>query len=702
MAAYKVFPYKGFGGGLNLRDGPEVVEEDQAIDALNVLFTTRGSVTQRSGYAKFTSVEGTNRYDSLAAFYKSDGTKQLIAGAGNRLEAITAAGAVTASTNAPTANPHYFQRFGGPTAEHIYIANGTDALRRWTGAAFETPTYTGVTPSGKFLGLSVDDNRLVNARFTGSTAGNNPSTVRFSMEGDPLTWTATHYEDLTPGDGEEIMGLATWRDLVVVFKQTKFFVFFGQSVDDDGEPEFNKRAVQAGVGLASPNALAVAEQGIYFLDRSGIYFTDGRQPSRVSDIVEPIFHGGSSVYYQGGELNDASITDVTMTYHDERLWLSFPASTSADNNRQLVFDPHEKWWSLTDFPAGPMTNFRPGFVEELVFGYSSGGKYIGRYVDGQYTADDMGEVYTNLVTNPKAGSGVTTNWTNTSLVSLVAGTLGAGGFPAHAAPVPVGLTTAIQAVSNADADRASHSFPVVSGTSYYVQVHFYLANLAATNVLVSINNSSGVEKISEAQTSLGAWQRVEMFFTADETATWTLRMTQTDAGSAEWFYTAVMVTASPDAIDYFDGDGNTWLGVEELSQSSKFVPAVGGTAITARWQSGWFNYGQPVVKTIREAKLSGIGLVTLAFHRDYRQSPTVSQSIELSPVDALYDSGATYDSGLLYGPSTIVQPKPFRKSIAGEVFSVVLSNSTLNRSFKVHRLVTHVREVRVPSVVKVN
>jgi hypothetical protein len=329
--------------------------------------------------------------------------------------------------------------------------------------------------------------------------------------------------DLTPGDGEEIVGVATWRDLVMVFKGSKFFVFYGQSVDDEGEPVFNYRPVDAGVGLVSPRAMAVSEQGVYFLDRTGIYFTTGSQPSLVSELVEPIFQGGASVYYQGGELNDGSIAQTTMTYHDNKLWLSFPAGSSAVNNRQLIFDPHDKWWSLADLSAGPMVNFRPGNVEELVFAYAAGTRHLGRYVEGAYTADDMSQ----------------------------------------------------------------------SGT--------------------------------------------------------------------------------------------------------------GGNAITARWQGGWFNYNTPLVKTIREAKISGVGLVTVHYYRDYRQAPSQSQLKELSPPVGLYDTGLLYDTpGLVYGPSTIVRTKPLRKAIRGEVFSIGFSNDVLNRSFKVHRLTTHIREARVPSVVKVN
>lgn len=523
MPAYKVFPFKGFGGGLNLRDGVDVVEETSAIDALNVLFLTRGTVEQRSGYARLTSVEGTNRYDSLTPFYKADGTRQIVAGAGARLEGLSSSGAVVSSLAAGiSASPHYFQRFGGPTGEHLYIANGVDTVRRWDGAAFSTPTYVGVTPNGKFLGLSVTDNRLVNARFSGTTAGNNPSTVRFSDEGDPLGWGTTHYEDLTPGDGEEIMGIATWRDLVIVFKQSRFFVFYGNGVDDDGEPAFNYRPVDAGVGLVSPRALAVSEQGVYFLDRTGIYFTTGSQPERVSDAVRPIFHGGSSVYYTGGELNDAAIAQTTMAYHDERLWLSFPSGVSATNDKQLVFDPRDKWWTLYNFPAGPMMNFRPGDVDELVFGHSTGTKHLSRHVQGTYTADAM--------------------------------------------------------------------------------------------------DQSGA----------------------------------------------------------------------------------GGVAINAYWQSGWFNYGTLAVKDIRESVINGTGLVTVSFYRDYRQNPSRSVTKELSPPVGTYDSGLLYDTpGLVYGPSAIIQPKPIRKAIRGESLSVRFSNNVINRSFRIHRFATHIREVRVPSVVKV-
>lgn len=738
MATYKPVPYKGFGGGLNLRDGVDLVAEDQALDAMNVLFNTRGVVEERQGYSKFTVLDGAARYDSLSPFYKSDGTKQLLAGAGNRLEALTTSGSVLASIATPTASPHYFQRFGGPTAEHIYIANGADTVRRWTGAAFETPVYSGVTPNGRFLGLSVTDNRLVNARFTGTTAGNNPSTVRFSNEGDPLTFPTTGYVDLTPGDGEEIMGVATWRDQVIVFKQTKFFVFYGQSLDDEGEPVFNYRPVDAGVGLVSSRAIAVSEQGIYFLDRTGIYFTTGSQPARVSEAVEPIFHGAPSVYYTGGTLNSGSITQATMAYHNERLWLSFPAGSAATNNRQLIFDPHEKWWSLFNLPAGPMTIFRPSDVDELVFGYASGTLNIGRYTGRSYTADDMGVQYTNLVTTPsielndtsdfsisassggqpaavkaqtnqfaKVGSfGLRYTVTRVDAVALVVRTLpGVAGIPVtpghwYAGRVTHKLRTGTLSTSAKVRPRMywwdSGGLPAtpsstdgpsfLEGTVIDQEVDLFVIAQAppgsAFMALADLFNTTGDGVMNTVDTD--AWMVVDL--------------------GEVWTGTSGVTTAPADVPAYFDGDSANadWAGADHDSLSHQFVADVGGQAIEAFWQSGWFNYGTPAVKTIRESKIAGTGQVTVQMFRDYRQSPSFAKDIELSPPTGLYDSGQLYDSGVMYGPSGAIVPKPLRKAIRGEAFSLRFYNNTLGRSFKVHRFTAHLREVRVPSVVKVN
>lgn len=375
-------------GGLNLRDDPAEVGWDGAIDLLNVTFTERGAVKTRDGYDPFTTVKGTNRYDSLGVFYTTAGTRQLVCGAGARIEALDTSGAITGTpVTTATASPHYFARFGGPGAERLYIANGADTVRYWDGAAFTTPAYTGTTPDGRFLAVTPWDNRLVSARMNGTSAGDNVSSVRFSNPGEPHTFGANDYIDLEPGDGEQIMGVVAWGERVFVFKESKFFVFYGTTTDSAGDSEFLYTPMETGVGLASSKAICAGRDGVYFMSRTGVYRTDGGTPTPVSSPVEPIWSGQASGFFVSGTLNHGQITDCAMCWHDERVFLSLPSGAATAPDRLLVHDPDDGWWSLWDLPAAAMASFRISDEPELVFAYSTGLEHIGRH-SSAYTDDD--------------------------------------------------------------------------------------------------------------------------------------------------------------------------------------------------------------------------------------------------------------------------------------------------------------------------
>jgi hypothetical protein len=101
-------------------------------------------------------------------------------------------------------------------------------------------------------------NRLIATAFgTQANAGpggfpTNPSRWFASNPGQPEVWETDgnaspirgrNFGDLTPGDGEQIMTAVTWRELVFIFKETKFFVLWGESTNTDGTPIFNFREV---------------------------------------------------------------------------------------------------------------------------------------------------------------------------------------------------------------------------------------------------------------------------------------------------------------------------------------------------------------------------------------------------------------------------------------------------------------------------
>lgn len=395
------FPFEGFGKGLNLADKPDTVDPAECIDAMDVLFTDRGAITQRSGYGKLTEAKLTNRVASLEPFYTSAGTKQLMAGCGTRLEALSTAGKVVDSETELTGAVWDFARFGKPNGEVAYAGNGTDTLRKWNGTEWTAPKATvdgeaekAMPKAGSLCVWAAGGNRLIATRFSTTTGGPNgatssPDHVYFSEPGDPEEWKTTAPNEnlvkLFPGNGEPIMAAVAWREFVFVFKETCFFVFYGASVDGEGSAVFNFRPVEAGVGLVSPRAVCVAPEGVYFMSRDGVYRTTGQEPELVSSPIEPIWTGEASVFYTGGFLLHSALANCAMTWFQGRVYLSY--TTSSANNRTLVYDPQLRWWSLTSLAASCLAVFRPSNAEELVFGYAAGDNHIARH-SSSYTSDD--------------------------------------------------------------------------------------------------------------------------------------------------------------------------------------------------------------------------------------------------------------------------------------------------------------------------
>jgi len=418
---YKPFDYKDFSGGLNLRDKADAVGDREAIDLLNVTFGDRGAIRQRDGYNDLTTSDLGERVNSLSPFYKADGTRQLIAGCGSVLQAVSNAGDPLTSLPRPNAGPWVFARFGDPLHEYLYCANGADPVARWDGSSWADGTVlatvdgAGGRPMPRAGAIAITaaaaggtsatnaNNRLIATAFGTQTdagpggAQTNPSRVWFSNPGKPEEWETDgwdgdpannipargqNYIDLTPGDGEQIMAAVTWRELVFIFKETKFFVLWGEGTNLDSTPTFQYREVVNAIGLASKQAVAIGRDGVYFMNRRGVYRTSGGDPVLLSDIVSPMWTQDPEVYFQSRPINLARLDLPRMLWHMERLYLAVPTAEGTFNDRVLTYDTQHNWWSLLDVPASAFASFRPDVQPVVTFGYSSGPNRIGRQVPG--------------------------------------------------------------------------------------------------------------------------------------------------------------------------------------------------------------------------------------------------------------------------------------------------------------------------------
>lgn len=414
-------------GGLNLIDDPEEVGAKEAIDILNVDLDKPGlsHIRRRDGYTNFTQTpDTTHEYDSVAPFYKINGTKQMLNskrddGTDARYVAYTDAGVFIADqVITDDVVDTDFCRFGGPNSEVIYIASWENTARvfandsyKWDGTTFSTAELRlgGVGNFYPFaLEVKAGENRLVAAY-----ARANNSRIGFSDPGTPEVFGTNNFVDLTPGDGERITALCSWREMVFAFKETKFFIFTETTTSGTGTPIFNYRPVYSGVGTVGRACAVSSPAGVYFLSRRGIYLTSGGDPVLISRAIDPIFQGGLKPPFSSEGLNFAAVDRCALHWHSERLYFSYPSGSSTINDRILVYDPKNNYWTLWDIPANKMCTFRPDDEEELLFSYATGENHIGRH-SSAYTTDAgvaIPSVYQSGFYGINPGQKTTTRWT---------------------------------------------------------------------------------------------------------------------------------------------------------------------------------------------------------------------------------------------------------------------------------------------------
>lgn len=352
-------------GGLNLIDDPLEVGFKGAVDLKNVWFES-GRIETCPGLLTGASCTRTARriYDHAGANLlasESDGTNVT-------LQAFDTAGTSVATTTYASANtnPHGCATIGTPTASRSYLVRTGDTTRRWDGSAWST--VAGI-PSGNCAAPASFGTRLA----VGYASGN-PHRVAFSTitgtppVADPETFGANDYVDLSPGDGQTICQMVSWRGDLYVFKQTKFFVFYGESVDATGNPIFNYRMVDAGYGVGPtgqtyPGGACAGKDAVYFLARDGVYATVGGPPVCISNAIAPIWpdrEPPSSTLTSIPNITAYSLNDLS--WARGALYLS--AAAYVPTTKKVTFVFRDGKWTYLDIQENA-TSVSPGNFLDL-------------------------------------------------------------------------------------------------------------------------------------------------------------------------------------------------------------------------------------------------------------------------------------------------------------------------------------------------
>src|SRR5215471_18022529 len=377
----------GWAGGVNTRDAPNLLADNEARRIENVDLAERGAASKRNGVysmGAFSGV-GTDRPISMYVFYRGSSAPQLIVQTSAGTLRYTADPTVdpivwtTIVTGLSTTARLSFETFNSK----CYVSNGVDAYAAWDGTTY---TVFPSAPKGKYLRLYKDTMWV--SGITGT-----PDRVYSSNPGDAETFGVAAWVDIAHGDGDLVTALGTDGLYLIVFKRNRTMTVYDPTTYANRVVDFEK-------GCESHFSVIQFENALYFLSRRGICQYLGDSPSRylsykIDSIWDPL-------------VTNLGTLDTTFAYvFGQRIGWAVPEAGSSYPTFQVEYWPRLADrsvdqetagigpFSFQRMPAQVFALWRSGANERLFGGSSIANKVYWAFRPGQPTDD--GAVFQGLI-----------------------------------------------------------------------------------------------------------------------------------------------------------------------------------------------------------------------------------------------------------------------------------------------------------------
>lgn len=234
----------------------------------------------------------------------------------------------------------------------VYILNGTDNVQSYDGT---TLTDLGNTtyPKGKYAAFWKNYMFVCGDGVLDGTTYN--SRVWFSNLGDPDSFTTgTDYFDVNKSDGQDITGIASLGEFLVIFKRKSIYIMSGSNPDAwklSGSVN-NLSQIANGIGCVSAKSIVQVGNDLWFMSDDGV-----RSVRRNEEGSIPLM--GLVSGNVNGTIDDINWTyahRIAGVYFDNKVYMAIPTGTSTINDTVLVantriqldkpFNPHP-WFVYT-------------------------------------------------------------------------------------------------------------------------------------------------------------------------------------------------------------------------------------------------------------------------------------------------------------------------------------------------------------------
>jgi hypothetical protein len=342
-----------FDGGLNLRDAPGEVSDNESPDMMNVTLDERGGIVKRLGTQRDNSAS-INNSTPWNLFY-SEALDQLILQIGTKLYKRTSSNAYTEITRAGPLAAFTTSALVGMAdlAGILYVVHPADGVLKYTGSGSLTSVNTTVLGNA----LATWQNKLW---ATGVS-----NTVWWSNAGNGDTWT-------TASDFVQI------RD---VNDDVCTAIGFGQALDQGAVPAAGLlvakrgslhrindsatgayRTLSAEAGAAGSRALAHLNGLTMMVNDKGVWVTDGEEaPQLVSERLRPLFTPEG--------LSMANLSNTACGIHRDRFIISLTQAGATTNDLTLEYQPVQGWYCAHSFAMAAYATLRQ--TDSQLFGLTT-------------------------------------------------------------------------------------------------------------------------------------------------------------------------------------------------------------------------------------------------------------------------------------------------------------------------------------------
>lgn len=392
--------------GLNIRDNSNFIKDGEMSSCVNFDIATGGYLTKRKGFKTLHdgSTLGAAVNVRLLGHFFNGTVSQIIVTTGVKVfrstDGITWTEVLIAAASIPNAE------WGVQYTNNFYIIRRSSTVVQWDGT---TATSLAGTPDGTVAAVHKDRLFVVDSQDTATG-----SRLYYSDIAAFGTFPGSNFIDVSPGDGESIVALAVYQDILFIFKWTKIYGLYIQGTTSD----WALRSINPAIGCISKYTVKEVEGFLYFVGARGVYRTDGVNIEDISQPVEPAFRGrliiigtldqDSIAWWEDKLIVQVSVyTPVSTTwaaFSSGQTWGNKESSRWGSSNATIVYLVyHIRIGGWTEWNPAP--GFSPftfvgiqmdAPIRGLYCGNIAGNGKFFRLEDGQYT-DDTTEYMCSLV-----------------------------------------------------------------------------------------------------------------------------------------------------------------------------------------------------------------------------------------------------------------------------------------------------------------